>query len=156
EAHDAEVVRSGEDAYREPLAEMRLVLFRQPDPKGEKRPSDDLEVVAQTSGRPQRLDNKQSSGTYEYALDYEVKEAGRYMVRVEGKPPESTRPRGSPTLPGMKQAGELRPRLFVSTLAGGGRAVLHDFATCEGAVGMPADARFIVAVGAADAQKNAL
>ena len=41
--------------------------------------------------------------------------------------------------------------MFVTTLTGAGRVVLSDFATGEGSVGAPADAREVITVGAADA-----
>ena len=47
---------------------------------------------------------------------------------------------------------ELRPRLFVETLEGPGRVLLHDYKTAVGAMGMPADSRNVVTVGAADRQ----
>ena len=50
---------------------------------------------------------------------------------------------------------ELRPRLFVETLEGAGRVLLHDYTTAVGALGMPADSRNVVTVGAADRQGQA-
>ena len=45
---------------------------------------------------------------------------------------------------------ELHPRLFVETLEGPGRMLLHDFVTEVGTIGMPADSRGVLTVGAAD------
>lgn len=150
EAHEPEFANDREDFYRKPLAELRLVLLRQRDPDAAKQPADDLEVVAVSEeGLPQRLDNREGFSTYEQTLEVVVPEAGRYAVRVEGKAPEGTRPPGLPTLPSLNRVGELRPRVFVNTLDGPGRAVFENFATA-GAIGMPGDARQVLTVGAAD------
>jgi hypothetical protein len=150
EAHDPEFSEPGDDAYREPLADFRLLLLQQLDPAGKKQPSDDLAVVAQSAGRPQRLEQTASSATYEQTVEFTVPRAGRYALRVEGRPPEGTRPRDVPTLPALRQVGELRPRLFVETLEGAGKAVFDDFPTGAGTIGMPGDARRVLTVGAAD------
>ncbi len=76
--------------------------------------------------------------------------AGRYAVRIEGAAPPSTRPASEPTVPAARKSFELHPRLFVETLSGAGRVLLHDFVTEAGTLGMPADARSVITVGAAD------
>jgi hypothetical protein len=150
EAHDPDVSRDGDETYRVPLADLRLVLLRQVDPKGAKRPSDDLEVVAESSGLPQRLLNAPSWATYEQTLRFAVKEPGRYVLRLEGRVPLGTRPVDEPTVPAAMKYWELRPRLFVQTFTGPGRVVFEDFSTDLGNLGMPADARRVISVGAAD------
>jgi hypothetical protein len=150
EAHEGLYLRLGEDPYREPLARLRLVLLYQPDPAGARRPADDLEIVAQSAGLPQRLDQTLNGATYEQTVEVVVAKAGRYAVRVEGRAPEGIVPRGQPTLPGDRKTSELYLRLFVTTLAGNGRAVWADHATEVGALGMPGDARTAITVGAAD------
>jgi hypothetical protein len=154
EAHEPIFARTGEDPYREPLARVRLLLLRQLDPAGGRRPADDLEVAAQSAGLPQRLVQADNFAVYEQTVDLVVKQAGRYALRVEGRPPETTRPPGAPTLPSMQRYGELRLRLFVDTLGDTGRAVFEDFATAAGSVGMPSDARAAITVGAADARNR--
>jgi hypothetical protein len=151
EAHDPMPVRVGEDPYRRPLAPLRLVLLYQPDPAGARRPADDFREVAQSAGLPQRLMLTLNAGTYEQEVDVRLPVAGRYAVRIEGRLPASTSPPGEAHLPGDRKFGELWPRLFVRTLEGPGRAVLTSFATAAGSVGMPADARRVITVGAADA-----
>jgi hypothetical protein len=150
EAHDPEFVRSGEDAFRVPLAFFRLLALRQVDPEGRKQPADDLQVVAESSGLPQRLELEVNAATYEISAEWRVPQAGRYAVRVEGRAPESDRPRSAPTLPALRRVGEVRPRLFVATLEGDGWAVFRDFRTAADGVGVPADARHVTAVGARD------
>jgi hypothetical protein len=157
EAHDPEILRGGEDVYREPLAKLRLLVLRQRDPSGAKLPADDLEVVAQTEKLPQRLQNLPAAATYEHAVEFTVPAAGRYALMIQGQAPKSTRPADRPGLPSKQKSGELRPRVFVSTLDGKGRAVLLDFTTDgprrsreAGSLGVPGDARAVITVGAAD------
>jgi hypothetical protein len=150
EAHDPKYLREGEDAYRAPLANLSLVVLRQLDPTGAQRPVDDLEVVAQSVSLPQRLDNQLGSATYEQTVDFTVKEAGNYALRVEGRLPESIQPQGVATLSTQRTTFEVRPRIFVQTLEGPGRAVFADYAPLLGGVGMPGDAHRVITVGAAD------
>ena len=150
EPHEADVLKAGEDPYREPLFEPRLMLFYQIDPDGKKQPADDLEIVAQSSGTPLRLEQTKTSAVYEQTVTLKVAKAGRYAIRIIGEVPESIRPRGAPTLPGVKKFGDLKPRLFVQTLAGPGRVVLRDYVTDAGTLGMPADSRHVLTIGAAD------
>jgi hypothetical protein len=151
EAHDPLYAQTGEDPYREPLARLRVLLLHQLDPAGAKQPADDVEIVAQSVGSPQRLDAAASSATYEITLDVVVKKAGRYALRIEGRAPETIYPPGDPTLPAMRKHGDLQLRLFVAPLDATGRAVLHDYVTANGSFGIPADARTTITVGAADA-----
>ncbi len=107
-------------------------------------------MVAQSAGLPERLDYAPGSATYEQTVDVVVRRPGRYAVRVEGRAPRGIEPLGVPTIPAARKSGELRTRLFVQTLGGAGRAVFHDFPTGAGTPGMPADARAVITVGAAD------
>ena len=152
EAHDPIPLLQGDDVYREPLAKLKLVLVHQPDPDGKSRPADDLEVVAQTVGLPQRLDKTLHAATWESVIDVQLPKPGRYAVFIEGRLPESIHPPGEVHLPGKMKFGELRLRLFVHTIDGAGRAVWSDHTTKAAALGMPADASCVIAVGAADAE----
>jgi hypothetical protein len=152
EAHDPNAGRPGEDPYLKPLADLHIVLVYQPDPNGAKQPADDLDVIAQSVGEPARLEATPSSAVYEQTLELRVTKPGRYAVRIEGTAPAGTRPREDPTIPAARKTFELRPRLFVETLEGSGRVLLQDFTTEEGALGMPADSRNVITVGAADHQ----
>jgi hypothetical protein len=155
EPHDPDFLRRGEDAYREPLAPLRLVVLRQLDPSGKKQPADDFEVVAQSVGLPQRLDNAPASATYEQTVEFVVNAPGRYAVQVEGTVPPGIRPRGAASLPVRQREWDLRLRLFVETVDGAGRAVFRDFATAEGSIGTPGDARRAMTVGAASLDGSA-
>jgi hypothetical protein len=127
EAHDAEVTRFDPESYRMPLANLRLVLLRQLDPAGKKQPADDFAVVGQSVGLPQRLESNLNSATYEQTVEFEVKEPGRYALRVEGRVPPGTRPANAPTVPAGDVRWECRPRIFIQTLAGPGRVLFQDF-----------------------------
>jgi hypothetical protein len=150
EAHDPVPLKAGEDPYRVPLTKLRLVLLRQPDPDGKARPADDLTFVAESVGLPQRLTQTLHSATYELLLELTLKDAGRYAVLIEGIMPESIHPPGEASLPAHRKRGEVRPRLFVETLEGTGKAVWASYFTDVGSLGMPADARRVITVGAAD------
>jgi hypothetical protein len=150
EPHDPEFFGDPADPYRPSLAKLNLVLLRQLDPAAGKQPRDDLEVVAESVSLPQRIDNQPTFAIYEQTLEFTIKAPGPYAVRVDGRVPADIRPPGVPTLPALRRAVEIRPRVFVQTLDGPGRAVFADFAPPAGSVGMPADARAVVTVGAAE------
>jgi hypothetical protein len=155
EAHDPLYAQTGEDPYRQPLAHnMRIFLLRQLDPSGKRQPADDMEVVAQSSDAGFRLSAAPNSAIYEITLDVKIPQAGRYAVRVGGIAPDSIYPPGDPTLPFMRKHSDLHVRLFVSPLDASGRAIFHDYATAAGSLGMPADARTAIAVGAANADNK--
>ena len=150
EAHDPLYAQTGEDPYRQPLVRnMSILLLRQLDPTGKRQPADDMEVVAQSVDAGMRLSATPNSAIYEVTLDVKIPQAGRYAVRVGGIAPESIYPPGDPTLPFMRKHSDLHVRLFVSPLDAAGRAIFHDYATAAGSLGMPADARTAITVGAA-------
>src|SRR5262249_38044511 len=150
EAHDPLPLREGEDVYREPLTKLNLVVVYQPDPEGKTRPADDREGVTGSVGTPVRLTQTLNSATWEHVGELRVARPGRYGVFIEGKLAEGIHAPGEAALPAARKTGEVRPRLFVQTLAGDGRAVWADFKTAAAALGMPADARAVIAVAAAD------
>ncbi len=123
EPHDPLPLKHGDDVYREPLSRFQLVLVRQPDPEGQTRPRDDLEVVAKTDQAPTRLHQTLHEATYELTLDLEVKTPGRYAVYLEGQLPESLHAPSENHLPTRRKPGEIVPRLTVRTLSGQGQAV---------------------------------
>ena len=179
EPHDPDYfLRSAdEDYYRKPLATLKLVLLRQRDPDAKAVPADLFEVVAQSAGLPQRLEHQPGGSIYEIALEVTVDKPGRYALRVEkqansrwivgldpttkqpslgkleGLNPVGIRPLGAPVLPAVAEDWELHPRIFVETIDDTarplGRTVFADFATDAGTVGIPADSRGVISVGAA-------
>ena len=151
EAHAAEYARPGEDPYRKPLADLRLVVLRQPDPAGAKRPTDDLVMVTESVGLPQRLVNRPSGSTYEQVVEFTADGVSRYGLRLEGLLPQGTLPPGAATLPLTRRVGEIRPRLFVESTAAVGRPVMSGYVTDVGTVGVPGDALRALTVGAVGA-----
>jgi hypothetical protein len=137
EPHDPDVTRHDPESYRAPLAPLRLVVLRQRDPSGKTLPADDFEVIAQSSGLPQRLESRLNSAVYEQTLEFEAPMAGRYALRIEGQVPSSIRPANAPTLPAQRTTWELRPRVFLATLDGGGKVIFQDFTTDEAPAAAP-------------------
>ena len=179
EPHDPDYFApaGAEDFYRKPLADLRLSLLRQRDPLAKTLPADAFDLVAVTSGIPQRLEHKPDGSIYEIVLETTLDKGGRYAVQVErplGKQwalvedagqkrltfarqgsllPSGLRPLGVVTLPALEKHWELQPRLFVDVVDGphrDGRPVFADFSTDQGSVGLPGDARSVITVGAAD------
>lgn len=179
EPHDPDYFSpvDGEDHYRKPLADLRIVLARQRDPMTKTLPADAFEVVARSQGQPQRLLHLPHGSVYEQSVEATLTKGGRYAVRIErpggsawvltaesgqlprmvqihGLTPTGIRPLGAPTLPALEKQWELKPRLLVQTLDDAnrvrGRVVLGDFATPVGTLAMPGDARNVITVGAAD------
>jgi hypothetical protein len=179
EPHDPDYyLRPGfDDEYRKPLANLRVQLLRQRDPDHKKVPADAFDLIGRTTGVPQRLEHLPSGSVYEHVLEAPLEEAGRYAVRIEkqvdsvwlflphaergtpiyrlleGLTPTGIRPLGAPTLPALEKQWELRTRIHVEILDDAnrlqGRAAFADFATDAGSIGLPADARNVVSVGAA-------
>lgn len=154
EAHEPQFLLRGEDLYREPLTKFRVMLLRQRDPSGQKVATDDMELIAYSSGLPQRIDNEPAYSTYQMTLEFKIDNPGVYAVRVEGKAPAEIRPPGTPNVPAIAKKFDLRLRFFAEVADAesrvAGRPVWVDFATNEGSTGMPGDANSLVTVGAAD------
>lgn len=142
EAHDAALVGQPE-LYRQPLANLRLVILKQRDHEGKLLATDELEFVARSTGLPQRIDHSASSSTYQQEVEFTVEQPGRYALRVEGKIPASQRPESVAQLPFMSAIrGELRPRILVNNQDAAsrqlGRPVFLDYATDPNGYGVPA------------------
>ncbi|HMC66477.1 MAG TPA: hypothetical protein VKI65_16195, partial [Gemmataceae bacterium] len=163
EAHDPDVFREQQtsaneqatpDPYREPIANLRLLILRQRDPTGTQLPTDDMEVVARSGALPERLLNAPNFAVYEQTLEFALDAPGRLALRVEGRQPQSTLPANRPALPGQEKAWELRPRIFVQALdeasRAAGRPVFLDYSPTAGGIAVPAEAHRVIAVGAAD------
>ena len=180
EPHDPDYyLRPGEpDLYATPLANMRIQLLRQRDPEAKVLPADLFDLVARTTGWPQRLEHLPNGSVYEHVLEVPLADAGRYAIRVEkqvsaqwlfvphpvrrspsfrlidGLTPTGISPLGAPCLPALEKNWELRPRIFVEVLDDTnrlqGRAIFADFATESGNIGSPADSRNVISVGAAN------
>lgn len=157
EPHDPSFFLEPGDPYRVPLAYLSTVVLRQRDPSGRQLSADDMEVVARSTGVPQRLANGPTGATYELAVEFTPDVAGRYAVRIEGSVPAGIRPRGAPTIPAVERSWELHPRLLISpaepTAPIEGVPVLLDYASDSVPVATPADAATVVAVGAGSADQ---
>jgi hypothetical protein len=154
EPHEPSFLLRGEDLYREPLAKFRLMLLRQRDPTGTKLATDDMELVAVTSGLPQRIENQPTYSTYQLTLEYKVDNPGNFAVRVEGTAPTDIRPPSTPSTPSTQKPFDLRLRFLAEVTdadsRAAGRPVWLDFVSNEGAIGMPGDAHALVTIGALD------
>jgi hypothetical protein len=156
---------------------MHVRLLRQRDPDGKKLPADDFDVAVVSSGLPQRLDSSPSTAVHEQALEFVIDKPGRYALRLErqrdsrwamaidaatsepvlfkqqGLAPTGIRPLGTPTIPAIEKHWECLPRLYVDVTDEAhrvlGRPVFLDFATDLGGIGVPADSRGCITVGAA-------
>jgi hypothetical protein len=153
EVHDPEFAQHGDDVYREPLAKLGLLVLRQRDPDGVKVPADDLELIVRSEGLPLRIESRPGWATYEQAVEFTVPVSGRYALRIEGQVHPGTRPTTAPTLPGIERNWELKPRILAEILDEpsrlGGRAILFDYFTELGTIGVPSDARGLITIGSA-------
>jgi hypothetical protein len=139
--------------------------------------------VVRSPDRPLRLDNFPHSSTYEMAVEFVAEPGGRYALRLErqqgtqwillseaegnrfkleqlqGLTPTGVRPLGVATVPAAERHWQLAPRIFVQAVSGPGahlgRPVFRDFATDLGTIGVPADGRQVIAVGAASLERKA-
>jgi hypothetical protein len=167
EPHDPELTNEADDPYREPVVNLGLVVLKQRDPTGTRLATDDLDVVARSNVPAVRLRKEMSSGTYEQSVEFEIISSGRFALRVEGRIPDTNRPATVPTLPTQRRRIEIRPRILVEVVdapsLARGRIVFADFAASGnwpplpeelpvqfGGVGMPADSRNLLTVGAVD------
>lgn len=130
---------------REAIFPLTLRVFRQLDPTGEKRASDELEEVARSVGSPEEIRLTPTYGVYEQTVEFAVPAAGRYCVRVDG------RPAVEPLLPALRQKLEIAPRMIVEFVGSGadkGRPVFETYAPRDAGVGVPGDAKAALTVGA--------
>jgi hypothetical protein len=122
-------------------------VFRQLDPTGEKRATDELQEVARTIGGPYRVAVEQTYGVYEQIVDFDVPMDGVYCVRIDG------RSSFDPILPALKPQFEINPRLYAEFVGVGpdkGRPVFTTFVPRAVGVGIPGDAKSAITVGALD------
>jgi hypothetical protein len=169
EPHDPALSQASDDPYLAPVANLGLVVVRQRDPSGAKLPTDDLEIIARSVGTPIRLLHTLNSSTYEATVEFDAPAGGRFAIRVEGRVPASNRP-GEVSLDPSRPPIDVRPRIAIDTIDAvsrtKGRVVFQDYAGEStwppadaakfprtqqqfGGVGMPADARSVLTVGAA-------
>ena len=128
-----------------PIHPVVLRLFRQLDPNGEKRPSDEMAEDARSVGGPYPIMLSRTDVVYEQILEFTVANAGRYALLVAlGSQPE-------PLLPALKREAEIQPRVIVETLSGkpaDGRVVFRSYVNPAAGVGIPGDSTGVTTVGA--------
>ena len=133
--------------------------------------------IVRAPGGAQRIEHLPTSSVYEHVLEVPLEKGGRYAVRIEKlastqwmfvphperKSPmfhlvkdlttTGIRPLHMPTLESLEKHWDLRPRLFVEVIDDAnrvqGRAVFADFWTDAASIGVPADGRNVISVGAA-------
>jgi len=164
------------DPFATPQARLDVLLLRQVDPEGKTVGADVFELVARNAAAPVRLEDQAGTTVYETSFNAVVQLKSQYALRVispaatywalvdieEGRPvylslrrenSRTTRPSWAPTLPNLEKRWELEPRIFVETLTplgATGRIVFAEAATDAGTLGIPAEARGMVVVGAID------
>jgi hypothetical protein len=142
EPHDPAVY-----AGRDPVAPLHLRVFRQLDPEGKVRASDELLEVARSLGGPYRIAVEPTYGVYEQIVEFDVPEAGVYCLRVEGTSGFD------PVLPALKSQLEINPRMtveYVDAPPEKGRPVFASYAPRAVGVGIPGDAKSALTIGAAE------
>jgi hypothetical protein len=121
-----------------------LRLFRQLDPGGVQRPSDEMAEAARSVGEPLPILLTETAVVYEQVMEFTVPAAGRYAAVV------ATGYRPKPILPALQRTAEINPRMIVETLSGkpsDGRAVFRSFFNPMAGVGIPGDSAGVVTVG---------
>jgi hypothetical protein len=129
-----------------PLFPLVIRVYRQEDPTGTTRYSDDVTEVARSAAEPAVVLVAETFAVYEQLVEFAVPTAGRYAVAVEGGRPDL------PQLPALQRQVEIHPRLSVEFLGGSpaqGRVVFRSYVTPDAGVGIPGDAARAVTVAAA-------
>jgi hypothetical protein len=129
-----------------PLFPLVIRVYRQEDPTGTTRYSDDVTEVARSAPRPSVVLLTETFAVYEQMVEFTVPTAGRYAVAVEGGRPDA------PQLPALQRQVEVHPRLFVESVGsapGQGRVVFRSYLTTDAGVGIPGDAAQAVTVATA-------
>jgi hypothetical protein len=129
-----------------PIYPAVLRIFRQLDPTGEKRPSDEMTESARSQGAPYPIFVSQSAVVYEEILEFTVPSAGRYALVV------ATGYQSDPLLPALRREAEISPRIVIETLSRhprDGRAVFRSYFNPAAGVGIPGDSAGVVTVGSA-------
>lgn len=142
ETHDATAYGSEESIF--PLT---IRVFRQLDPEGKVRASDELREVARTVGGPYRLLAAPGYGVYEQVIEVPIAEAGRYAVRIDGREVYDVR------LPALRRRIEITPRVaaeWAGATPPAGRPVWVSYADRNVGVGVPGDAKSAITVAASE------
>jgi hypothetical protein len=137
----------------EPLVAFNLNVLRQFDPAGKQAATDDLAIVAQSTGKPVRLLMTESSTVYEQMVEFTAPAAGRYAVQATIIPAVADR------FAAETRIGEIAPKITLHTLSGiDGRAAFTSYLVTNGGVGIAGDSpgAFTVGRSTADGQSISL
>jgi|SRR5579883_24405 len=127
-----------------PIHALTLRLWRQMDPTGQTRSSDEMIEEGRSASVPNVIYRTPTFLVYEQMLEYTIPAAGRYALVIEA----ATQP--EPLLPALRREVEINPRVVVETLgvaAGDPRAVFRSYTNFTAGVGTPGDALGAVTVG---------
>jgi hypothetical protein len=127
-----------------PAYPIALRLFRQIDPAGTQRASDEMEEVARSPSVPNVIFRTPTYLVYEQMVEYTVPAAGRFALVLESAPTTA------PLLSALKRDIEVVPRLVVETVGAAPndpRAVFRSFTNFTAGVGTPGDALGAITVG---------
>ena len=131
-----------------PTYPLVLRVFRQIDPNGEKRPSDEMVEDARSAGGPYPLVRTPTYVVYEQILEFTVPVNGRYAFLA------ATAYQPEPPLPALRRDVNIAPRVSIETLSakpGEPRAVFRSYTNPKVGVGVPGDSPGVVTVGTAEA-----
>jgi hypothetical protein len=130
-----------------PYYPLTLAVWRQIDPRGETRSSDEMAEVARSVGPPNIVYRTRTYLVFEQMLEFTVPADGRYALVLESPVPPD------PLIPALKRELEIQPRIVVETLntkATDPHVVFRSFTTPNAGVGMPGDALGATTIGIDD------
>ena len=127
-----------------PMYSLRLGVFQQLDPRGEKRASDELSEVARSAQEPYLVRRTPTYLVFEQVVEWTVAAEGLYAVRVESLPATA------PLLPALAGNAEIYPRMHVERVGAKpeeSRVVFGSFVDPVVGVGIPGDAMSALTIG---------
>ncbi len=129
-----------------PVYPLTLRVWRQIDPKGTDRSSDEMEESARSVSVPTVIYRTRTFLVFEQLMEFTVPEAGRYALVLESAAVADS------LIPALRRTVEIYPRLAIETLntaAGEPKAVFRSYTAPTAGVGIPGDALGAITVGTA-------
>jgi hypothetical protein len=133
----------GTDLAAGPIVPLVIRVYRQEDPAGTARYSDDMTEVARSPAVPALVLVEGTFAVYEQMVEFAVPAAGRYAVAVEARRVDE------PQLPALRRQVEINPRMHIESVGAApapGRVVFRSYTTPDAGVGIPGDAAQAVTV----------
>jgi hypothetical protein len=121
---------------------LTLRVFRQLDPEGKTRASDELQEVARPVGGPYLLTAEPGYAVYEQVVEFAPAEDGRYAVGLEGRDARD------PRLPARQRVVQVNPRVYAEFVGSAGRPVFATAAPEPAGVAAVGDAASAITVAA--------